>query len=332
MVGIVAMVGHNALYSYLDGKTSTTLGQSFVSGIATACILVFRTAATALIMTSYNQQVWFGFKQKICTGSEIDALMSGPFSWTFYLKPTLLVRAPVAWFMAMTCWIIPVAVLFPPGSLSVNPAIQSFNSSVAVPFIDWSRPEIVYKLIQTHSNGISPGAYDSPSLNLSAGIWQSIIEQRIIPLDPPCSDGNCSYSLDVISPVFSCVNQTEAFSRSQIPSQLGPYMIECALQNDVFWMWYYIPFPNAISCTTLVGQHTVIFNWTNGVFSVERIDTETLGPLDWSSTQEIFANVSVEPTPDQLKAVGLVAITDALTTAINGTVYTDSRTFQNVPD
>jgi len=203
------MVGHNALYSYLDGKTSTTLGQSFVSGIATACILVFRTAATALIMTSYNQQVWFGFKQKICTGSEIDALMSGPFSWTFYLKPTLLVRAPVAWFMAMTCWIIPVAVLFPPGSLSVNPAIQSFNSSVAVPFIDWSRPEIVYKLIQTHSNGISPGAYDSPSLNLSAGIWQSIIEQRIIPLDPPCSDGNCSYSLDVISPVFSCVNQTE---------------------------------------------------------------------------------------------------------------------------
>ena len=59
---------------------------------------------------------------------------------------------------------------------------------------------------------------------------------------------------------------------------------------------------------------------------------ETLGPLDWFSTQEIYANVSVEPTPDQLKAVGLIAITEALTTAINGTVYTDSRTFQKVPD
>ena len=106
-------------------------------------------------------------------------------------------------------------------------------------------------------------------------------------------------------------------------------MIECGLQDDVFWIWYYVPFLNALSCNTLVGQHKVSSEWINGTFSVERIKTETLGPLDWLSTQEIYANVSVEPT---LEAVGLIAITETSTTAINGTAYTDSRTFQNVPD
>jgi len=76
-----------------------------------------------------------------------------------------------------------------------------------------------------------------------------------------------------------------------------------------------------LSCQTLVGRHSVRFQWINGVFGVDRLQTTIIEPLNWTSIDYIN-----DPTNDESQGIAVIAITQATTNAINGTVYTDSRT------
>ena len=238
--GLLAATGHHGFYKYLDQKPSNTLPQTIVSGISTACILVVKTAATSLILTSYCQQLWAIFSRKDFKAEYIDILMAGPFTWSYYFKPKMWSRAPVAWLMALSCWIIPIAVLFPPGALEVRTVLQRTNSTLTVPALYSSREDAVGSLLQTNTNGVEQGVYAGPSYVLSVSVWQSIVGHMIVPFVAPCSGGNCTYTQNIIGPVFTCLNTTDDFRQTQIPHQLGPYMVQTDLSsiNDTFYVWF----------------------------------------------------------------------------------------------
>lgn len=113
---------HLGFFLALDGQTVklSRISQSLQSALANFLAIAVEICLLSGISVAYDQYLWRLFRRKSLRAVTIDKLIrlvSSP--WNLVLAD-IVSGAPGPWLIALICLIIPVAVVFPPGALTVE--------------------------------------------------------------------------------------------------------------------------------------------------------------------------------------------------------------------
>lgn len=166
-------------------------------------------------MCGRRQRVWQTLREKPITVRGLDALFSvveDP-SW-FVLAPEMFSKAKVASVMALATWLIPIASVMSPGSLTTQLVevrytdrcnVKSVNFSLEA-VSDWRNPrhkQMGFNIAFFNTTPPPPEQsvadwYDQPSLNTKRITLLSFYTDTLVPeRSSPCPGFNCTYELEV---------------------------------------------------------------------------------------------------------------------------------------
>ncbi|KAI9927244.1 hypothetical protein ASPWEDRAFT_46700 [Aspergillus wentii DTO 134E9] len=207
LVAVALAAGHLGLFHWLDQrKVNDTIRQPYVTALSLVFANGFRTFLTAALGIAFIQMLWKDLRVRAMRVSDLDSFLS-VLANPFYLgRFSLISQAPFPFLCALLCWLIPVAMIFPPGALTVEPKMLHTLYNQSVPTFDSSFT----------GNGTFHGmmdsaiwqaddfdAYSAPTNELSRIARQSILAGRYLTSPSPCGQ-NCSYTLEVNGPSFKC--------------------------------------------------------------------------------------------------------------------------------
>jgi len=116
------MGGHLAFFLWLDGQPVSTSGISQASQSAVANFFAIAVEIMILggIGVAYNQFLWRLFRRRSLKAKTIDTLVTLVMSpWDLW-RPDLYKDAILAVVIGVLCALVPIAIVFPPGALSVE--------------------------------------------------------------------------------------------------------------------------------------------------------------------------------------------------------------------
>ena len=137
---MIFMAIHLGFFLLLDGVPVQQAAVSQAVQIALANILALgvEMALLAGISVAYDQCLWRKFRLKPLKAVVIDkllTLMTSP--WNLFRLP-LLRHAPLEWLLAWCCVLIPIAAVFPPGTLNVEFREGVLQTNARIPTLDLS--------------------------------------------------------------------------------------------------------------------------------------------------------------------------------------------------
>ncbi|KAI5795266.1 hypothetical protein EDC01DRAFT_728137 [Geopyxis carbonaria] len=229
LLGVCGAVGHHSFYTYLHDKPAKN--QLFMNRCGTA--LAFFTKATLVgsIVLAYRQRLWQTVRTKAITVRGLDALFSiieDP-SW-FVMSREILSKARVASLMALATWLIPIASVIAPGSLTTASVLREYPNNTCLTRnlefsyegpSDWKKPRHGRKgfniafFNETQNRDIS--WYDRPSENSNRIVTLAVYADKS--LDKPitetvssCPGYNCTYVVNFEGPWYNCTSKPFADS------------------------------------------------------------------------------------------------------------------------
>ncbi|OAL04064.1 hypothetical protein IQ06DRAFT_244499 [Phaeosphaeriaceae sp. SRC1lsM3a] len=229
--GVGAAVGHHFYYSSLNGHPAHDQLKKIRYGTALA-FFVKSTLVGACIMCN-RQRIWRTFRVKAMTIEGIDGLFSAPEDPTqFFINGEMWKNGKLATFMALCCWLIPIAAVMSPASLTSElTAFESPSRCPNVANLDFAResdfnfrrlPDVeVRRQSLSYYNttdlaGTKAGFfdyYDQPSKNsrrlaISAAYLRRP-QPRVQAALTFCGEGwNCTYSINFVGPGYKCADIT----------------------------------------------------------------------------------------------------------------------------
>ncbi|CAG9992158.1 unnamed protein product [Clonostachys byssicola] len=122
ILAIALMGGHLGFFIWLDGQAVELSGisQSAQSAVANFFAVAVELVILGGIGVAYNQFLWRLFRLKSLKAKTIDTLVTLVMSpWDLW-RPDLYNDATFAALIGILCALVPIAVVFPPGALSVE--------------------------------------------------------------------------------------------------------------------------------------------------------------------------------------------------------------------
>jgi len=156
----ICAASHYCFFTYLDDRIifsgslpstkTTTVPQAYATTVSLVLVTAFRAALVASIGTCYTQYLWATFRKRalkvpffgLTSETEaynvqinlIEDLFQVQTNPLRLLNHHLYFKTPMLVAVAMFCWLVPIATLYPPGTLVVglqpSSIDQSFNVSV----------------------------------------------------------------------------------------------------------------------------------------------------------------------------------------------------------
>ncbi|KAL0639037.1 hypothetical protein Q9L58_001919 [Maublancomyces gigas] len=133
LLGTAAAIGHHLFYSALH---NTTVGnetrQRWTLWIGSGLSFLTKVCLTAAIAISRTQWLWLTLWKKWLTLTGIDAIFGVTTNPWHFINPVMLTRAKAVTIMATAMWMIPIAAILTPGTISVGtfPRNQTVPCSV----------------------------------------------------------------------------------------------------------------------------------------------------------------------------------------------------------
>ncbi|XTI83250.1 hypothetical protein V2W45_1517066 [Cenococcum geophilum] len=237
VAGLMGAVGHHLFYTHLDGKPA--VDQLLMIRYGTALAFFTKSTLVGSVVMSYRQRIWHTFRKKAMTISAIDGLFAVTENPTEFRKWEMLRNAKLASFMAVASWLIPIAAVLSPASLTSEVKIVTNNTHCPeVASLNFTH-ESVYNF---RNGGYYPGSslvyYNSTDVNATQPGWfdyydqPSKIARRLTitsaylqkPVSYPdaalqsCGDGwNCTYTISFQGPGYNC----EEVANSTNPNNEG---------------------------------------------------------------------------------------------------------------
>lgn len=135
-----------------------SIKQSWVTTISFLLVTLIRGALTLSAGTSFVQYLWGLLQEEYISLRDIERMFSLRTSLLASLNPQVAWKVPLLFSMGAFLWLLPVALIYPPGALVVSMdahhSLQSLNMSV---------------LNQTFPNDFSP-------LDVALHYWPSYLE------------------------------------------------------------------------------------------------------------------------------------------------------------
>lgn len=137
LVATAVAVGHYCYCWYMNRKfVEDTIPQSWNNAVSMSFARVFSTALAASASTAFTQLLWWYLRRRSLPLSKIDALFSINSSPLNLYQLGLLKAVPLLWFFGLLLPLIPVATIFPPGSLVVQQLPDRRSVPTMVPTLD----------------------------------------------------------------------------------------------------------------------------------------------------------------------------------------------------
>jgi hypothetical protein len=119
-----------AVYTHLDDKQidiDTSLPQNWVSAIALVLVNTFRLAVCFSLGVAFTQLLWRRIRTTSMPLGDFDRLQRLQTDLSVLLHPKILRVATVLSIAAILGWLVTIAMILPPGSLTV--VAKTFNST-----------------------------------------------------------------------------------------------------------------------------------------------------------------------------------------------------------
>ncbi|OTB01551.1 hypothetical protein M426DRAFT_25581 [Hypoxylon sp. CI-4A] len=220
VMGVVFSICHDRLYASFNGQpVSSRRQQRVVTSAGTAFAFLVRACFTISTATAFSQQIFHSVKQRYETINNLDILF-GLLGNVFYMgNVKLWLRYPALIILALITWCMPLAAVFTPGTIQVEPSVRNFDVNPlrpTQPQQSWigSQKFASCQLDDTamsraadghvHVNAVCTG----PSGDLYSTTISSLSQQGILPIPPP--DQNSSYALTFAGPALNCTQLSES--------------------------------------------------------------------------------------------------------------------------
>lgn len=148
VAGLGFATGHHAFYSRLNGKpvdeSATFFSQQLNVALGTALALLFRASLTIAIGMAYWQIFWRNLlhQRRPLTLPHVDS-QSGALGALFELSNArALSKKPSLATIAVLSWLLPLAALLPPATLSIQTTGQLEHVQLEVPALDSANPAL----------------------------------------------------------------------------------------------------------------------------------------------------------------------------------------------
>lgn len=223
VLSVAFMGAHLVLVLQLHGRPVETSGirQSIATAMGNFLALVAELMLMSGVGVAYEQILWRQFRQKSLAALVMDTLVSLPSSPWNLAEVQVIRSAWVPWLISLGCIMMPLAGMFPPGTLTVefeNSVVPTSLGSVPTMNIsDWGFSD--YKTFINHSFfDLDADLNWLYSQNRVQRLAETVLAQGR-PVEPPtpCT-GPCSYTLDIRGPRFHCDDVSARPNASLFPA------------------------------------------------------------------------------------------------------------------
>lgn len=238
LAGIAFALGHHFFYASLDGIEidQAHWSQEYYRAVGTAFSFLVRAALATAIAAVYWQAFWCRLAGKQLSVSVIDSLANLLGAIQEFFISSAIKASPLLAVLALISWLIPLAAIFPPATLSVElknaTSVEAISLGVpAFNNISYLDAFVRYTSLQTvcgPGGSCAPRAeyYRSPSREL-VRFGRAIAYQGEIPtLKPPFT--NSTYDIEFIAPTIQC-----APTDNTILNQFTAAMDNCSIFSNI---------------------------------------------------------------------------------------------------
>jgi uncharacterized membrane protein YhaH (DUF805 family) len=214
VAGIGLAVGHHLFYYSLQNQPTADSSQQYNNAIGTAFSFLIRAALVIAISTTYWQVFWKKLHHDLPL-STIDSLAGILGSLQEFLSLKTLKASPLLVALVLLAWLIPVAVIFPPATLSVIPLHNLDRTNVALNAPNFTNSGVFARTSESTDSGgessMGPpahmnGRWDGPTSQLKRIMIGTAYQARLPPIAAPAE--NCSFELQFYGPAVQC-DETE---------------------------------------------------------------------------------------------------------------------------
>ncbi|KAF2451460.1 hypothetical protein P171DRAFT_425961 [Karstenula rhodostoma CBS 690.94] len=224
VAGVAAAVGHHFFYMSLEGKPSTN--QLTMVRYGTALAFFVKSALVGSIVMCYRQRIWHTFRTRALTIAGIDGLFSATEDPTqFFYNGEMMINAKIATVMAICSWLIPIASVLSPASLTSEitvlknstlcPQVATLNFAKEAEFDfrgegSYAGSSLVYyNTTNFEGEGDYFDYYDRPSQNAKRLVFASMyLKEPAVGTNASinsCGEGfNCTYEINFEAPGYKC--------------------------------------------------------------------------------------------------------------------------------
>ncbi|KIM91409.1 hypothetical protein PILCRDRAFT_762890 [Piloderma croceum F 1598] len=204
LLAIGLAVTHHLVYQYLEGKPPVKFSQRWTSRFATAIAFAFKSCLTVSVGLAFQEALWAAVRQRFFKIGSLDKLFtvqSNPlsfFCWDAITHGFL----PMA--LAGIAWILPIAVIFTPGTLTV---ISSITQSFQPCFPPTSISESINTITSSAGPMSTVGSITPLLRNLAAQVVSGGSVVNIMTMPPLPDASNYSYTISFLGPALRCIEQ-----------------------------------------------------------------------------------------------------------------------------
>ncbi|KAI1137382.1 hypothetical protein F5Y05DRAFT_389183 [Hypoxylon sp. FL0543] len=207
---VLAEIGHHIYYASLDNTLVYSDSQQvWAIRIGTGLALLARCGLVATIGMVAVQQTWATLRKKAMPIGGIDSMfdvLNNP--WSFFNKD-LLVHAKVLYIIAGISWILPLASVVTPATLTVKSLMTQDQIPTKVPYYNFSNAD-GWPIIAGY------GYYFGVGPEISRLFTTTYTSNSYIPQSPPFP--NATYDLNFWAPSYKCSNLSEIIQTQNSPT------------------------------------------------------------------------------------------------------------------
>ncbi|KAJ2987773.1 hypothetical protein NUW58_g4324 [Xylaria curta] len=266
LAGILTAVGHHLYYASLQGTSPEgdrmiagyrLSNQTFTTAVGTAFAFVVRAFLLFGVSGAYVQVFWHAATHARKGGNtleEVDAMFSILSNLFAFRQGSVWWKYPMLLIIAFIAWLLPIAFIIPPGSISVMFAPAATSALETVPNFDFASLRYVDSMprVGTTPVDMADGSHDvwykygynGPSTEVQKVANAVAVGGTILPIAPPAA--NSSWQLDFYGPSISCRLMNND-TRIQVESHIA------------HWLWGRFLYCISCHCKEPIGY----FAWSN---------------------------------------------------------------------
>ena len=288
VIGLALAVAHDRFYEHYNGRAvHSALEQKVIINVGTAFAFLVKMFFCIAAATVFSQQLFRSLKHRAESIENIDALFDILGNILHFSKGTLWLRHYALAIMALVIWCIPIAAVFTPGTIHVQPALKYDNAALLRPVEpqqswigtqNFAQTELDYTAIwKVGEHTFADAVLNGPSGALYSVALGSISQRNILAIPPP--NENSSYELSFFAPSLQCSGLPDQdlvdFERSISAAEKAGYLpgqdttlegVETVNNSTVLIVKY-----NAWISSTQ-GQNLTNPSWNNGTYDQTQPD------------------------------------------------------------
>jgi hypothetical protein len=212
LVALLSAACHHTLYCLLDSTevSDNTFTQQAVVTAGTTLALLFRASLMIGLITAYNQVFWWFVRRKTIDFATLDSLADLVSSTFALLNYRAVAFSPVLAVLAALVWLIPLATIVPPATLSVRRHTVTTTSSFYPYTVDYQA-----ETLAKYSNGFVMNEINSHTWYNSAFSWYGQPSNQLLRTTKATAlqgyvrqmqgyQANATYQLDFYGPSVRC--------------------------------------------------------------------------------------------------------------------------------